>query len=291
MASTSSQADDTAPGPVEKAVAKGHGWLEPFARFGYVAKGFLYLLIGGLVALTSMNVQMGLKGAEANQRGVLDYLARQNFGSVLLIAVAAGLAGYSLWRLISAVVNAENKGVLNRLMAAASGITYAFLAFQATMVILGAKANSDDKGVARTLVDKPFGSTLLVLIGLVSIGVAIGEVWIGISGSFAKVFKLHEMKAWQKTTAIWLGRIGLCARALLFGLIGGFFVSAGLERDSKSAGGVTKALATMQHTVFGNWMLVAVCLGLVCYAGFMFFEARFRRIRLADPAVVAEQGG
>jgi hypothetical protein len=97
------------------------------------------------------------------------------------------------------------------------------------------------------------------------------------------------MAPWLRVAAIWLGRIGLSARAILFGLIGGFFIAAGLNRDPRSAGGFTKALATMEGTVFGNWLLVAVCFGLVCYALFMFLEARFRRIRLADPEIVAQE--
>jgi hypothetical protein len=168
MASISGQSASSPKDKVEKAVAKGQPWIEPFARFGYVAKGFLYLLIGGLVILASLNVHVGQRGDEANQRGVLDYLARQTLGSVLLIGVAVGLAGYSLWRVISAVVNAEEQGAMKRIAYALSGITYAFIAYEAVLVILGARVNSDDKGVARTLVGQPFGPELLIAVGAVA---------------------------------------------------------------------------------------------------------------------------
>jgi hypothetical protein len=288
MAAISRPSITEEPGGVEKAVAKGQPWIEPFARFGYIAKGFVYLLVGGLTVLAATNIHVGQRGSELNQRGVLDFLARKTFGSILLLALAAGLAGYALWRFISAIVNAEEKGPLKRIAYAFSGMAYAYLGYLAILVVLGARANSDDKGVARTLIDKPFGPALLVAVGLVIFGVAIGQLWIAVSGTFKSIFKMHEMKHWQRVAAMWLGRIGISARAVLFGLIGGFFVAAGIQSDARPAGGVTKALATIQHTVFGNWLLGAVCVGLVCYALFMFFEARFRRIRLADPQVVAE---
>src|SRR4051812_31342994 len=102
MAVAHTQGTSTGTEKVERAVAKNQPWIEPMARLGYAAKGFVYALIGVLAALAAWNVHVGQKGNEMNQRGILNFLARQWFGTALLIAVAAGLAGYSLWRLISA---------------------------------------------------------------------------------------------------------------------------------------------------------------------------------------------
>jgi hypothetical protein len=272
----------------EKAVAKAQPWLEPAARLGYAAKGFVYALIGVLAALAAWNVHVGQRGDEMNQRGVLNFLTRQWYGTAVLIAIAVGLSGYALWRLISATMNAEDKGPAKRIGYAVSGITYAYIAYLSAKAVVGERANTDDKGAARNLMDKPFGQILLVAVGCVVLGIAAAQAWNAVTANFKDVFKLKEMKRWERLTAIWLGRIGLAARAILFGLIGGFFIAAGVKHDVQSAGGVSQALKTLQHVPAGNWILTIDCIGLVCYGLFMFYEARYRRIRMADPELVQD---
>jgi hypothetical protein len=256
--------------------------MEGAARLGYAAKGVVYALIGVLAALAAANVHVGQQDNEMSQKGVINFLARQWYGTALLIAIAVGLGGYALWRLISAVLNGEDKGPMKRIAYAITGIAYGYLGFLAIKAVFGARADTDDRTVARTLMDKPFGQVLLIAIGAVVIGIGIGQLWNAIAANFLSVFKLEEMKQWQARGTKITGRIGLSARAILFGLIGWFFIRAGLQHDVSEAGGISDALRTLQHTIAGNWLLGADCVGLVCYGAFMFFEARFRQIRMTD---------
>ena len=58
----------------------------------------IYLMIGML----AVKLALGDGGKATNQSGALRTIAQQPFGEVLLILVAIGLAGYSVWRLIRA---------------------------------------------------------------------------------------------------------------------------------------------------------------------------------------------
>ena len=64
------------------------------------------------------------------------------FGKLLLGIVAAGLLGYAAWRVIAAVMDAENKGddakgLATRAAGAARGLLYVGLALQALQLMRG----------------------------------------------------------------------------------------------------------------------------------------------------------
>lgn len=281
----SSASDPTA--KVHKAAAKAQPWLAPVARLGYAAKGLVYALIGVLAVFSAWNFHIGQRSDEMNQKGVINFLARQPFGSVLLVAIAVGLAGYALWRLIGALVNPDDKGALSRITYVISAIAYSFIGYLALEVVFGHRVNTEEKSGPRTVMNQPFGHWLLMIIGVIVMAAALAQIWNGFSGKFMEIFKTAQMSSAQCRRARIFGGIGLCGRAVLFALIGGFFFLAGYQHDANSAGGVSDALHTMQKSVGGNWLLALDCAALVCYGIFMFYQARFRRIRMADPAVVA----
>ena len=84
---------------------------ETLARGGYVARGVVYLLLGGL-ALTS--AVYGGGGAEGSS-DALSTILGWPFGRILMGLVAIGLAGYVLWRLAQGLLNAvgQDHGVLD----------------------------------------------------------------------------------------------------------------------------------------------------------------------------------
>ncbi len=100
--------------------------METLARFGYVAKGFVYAAIGILALLAAFSVG---GGETTDTTGALNAIARQPFGQILLILIAVGLVGYVIWRLIEAIQDPENKGtdakgIFARLGYLLSGLAY-----------------------------------------------------------------------------------------------------------------------------------------------------------------------
>ena len=77
---------------------------EYFAKFGIATKGIIYLLIGGLSAMTTL----GLGGKETGSLGAFKYLAKQVYGQVILAIIAIGLTGYVFWRLYQTFIDKEN---------------------------------------------------------------------------------------------------------------------------------------------------------------------------------------
>jgi hypothetical protein len=103
-------------------------WL---ARAGLVARGVVY----GIVGILALKLAIGSGGKATTQRGALMTLAREPFGQALLIATAAGLAGYAMWRLVRAGVghgSEQKDSGLQRVAAVASGFAYATLCVTAS---------------------------------------------------------------------------------------------------------------------------------------------------------------
>jgi hypothetical protein len=74
-------------------------WLRPLSRFGLIARGIVFLVIGGLV------VRGGLAYDVAERPGLADALQAvqgQDFGWLILLAIALGLVAFGLYSLAEA---------------------------------------------------------------------------------------------------------------------------------------------------------------------------------------------
>ena len=127
---------------------------EVLARAGFVARGFIYAIIGML----AIKLVFGAGGKTTDQKGALKTVADQPFGKVLLILLAIGLAGYALWRLIHAALGhgpERSDSGFDRITALCSGIVYAGLCALAVVILLGSGGGSGS-----TSPDKATGGVL-----------------------------------------------------------------------------------------------------------------------------------
>jgi hypothetical protein len=256
-------------------------WVERLARFGYAAKGLVYIIVGLLAA----QLAVGLGGKTTDTRGALQTIVIQPFGKFLLSLVAVGLMGYVLWRFFQAIKDTERhgnsaKGIVQRLSYGMSGLIYAGLALSAVRIVLGTgggRGNSTQAGTAHLLA-QPFGQWLVGIVGAIVIGMGCQQFYKAYSGKFRRQLKLGQMSNQQATWVVRLGRFGISARGVVFIVIGGFLVQAARKSDpkeAKSLGGVLQALLEQPH---GPWLLGVVALGLVAYGIYMGVQARYRQI-------------
>src|SRR5688572_30764456 len=91
---------------VERAAREARPWVVRLARFGYVAKGIVYVVIG----LLALQAAVGPGGKMSDGEGALKTILGQPFGWFLLGVLAVGLFGYALWRLVQAFLDPEGKG-------------------------------------------------------------------------------------------------------------------------------------------------------------------------------------
>jgi len=259
--------------------AEQREWMESYARFGYFAKGVVYLTIGLTAGWAAWE-----GGRPEGSEAALSTIQNQPFGQALLMIVGVGLLGYSCWRFFQAIRDTEFKGtdvsgLLQRSGYAISGLIHLALAFFCAQAVLAGGQASSGEGtqslVARAL-NQPFGQMLVGLIGLALIGVGLFRLYTAWSKTFQHRMHLEEMSDHEKAWAVRTGQLGIAARSVVFGLTGFFFLKAAQATDASQAGALRESLMAIQDQ--GTWYLTAMAFGLLAYAVHLVFLAKYRHI-------------
>lgn len=263
----------------EKAAAHPH--MQRLGRFGYFTKGVLYILVGGLAAL----VATGMGGELTDRRGALETIEAAPFGTFLLIAALIGSFGYGLWSILRGAADVDGKGsdakgLATRFAYIGVGLSYFFFAWAIWRVInlaRDAAGSSTERTLSESLLDKPFGVWLLLLIGLAIIGVGIYQIYKAFSRKFLERVDLSSLKESSRKYIILFGKLGFVARGVVFGIIGYFLALAAWTYNPKEAKGVDGALAAVASQSYGKILLLLVSVGLIFYGLFSIVESFYRR--------------
>jgi len=270
-------------GPVRQARSGGEQVVrsdafEWLARAGFGARGLIYTIVG----ILAIRLAIGSGGHAASQQGALRALAAEPFGKVLLILVAVGLGGYSLWRLVRAALGhgpEDSDSGLDRVAALGSGIVYAGLCAIAVEILVGAGGGSGNAHrTTAGVFGWPAGTWLVGIAGVVLIGIGLYQGYQGVSKDFLEDSKTEEMGPRVRRWIEWIGAFGHLARMVVYGLVGIFLIVAAIQYDPGQAVGLDGALAKLAHASYGPFLLAVVAAGLIAFGAYSLSDARYRRI-------------
>jgi hypothetical protein len=251
-----------------------------------LAKGVSY----GLVAVLAIGVAAGTGGETTSRQGALAALARETWGKVVLVVLAAGFAAYALWRFIQAFAEREDsdddKAELKKWGKRAGyvgrGLIYASLTFTTVKLIVDAgqqqSQNTKAQQTTATLLDWPAGRWLVGAGGLCIVGAGLWNAYRGVAKKFEDKWRTGEMSKAQRR---WGGRAGIAghlARGVVFTLIGIFIIKAALEYDPNEAIGIDGALRKLADGSYGPYLLGVTAAGLLCYGLYCLVDARYRDV-------------
>ncbi len=256
---------------------------ELLARWGYAARGVVYVILGA-IALTGAS---SAAGGDTSTEGALSALHQQPFGRVLLAAVAIGLVGHVLWRFAQGFLDADGKGrgmkgYVARAGYVAAGLANLSLAGAAFSLVLangGSSGSSGEVGITAWLMQQPFGRILVGVVGLTIIAAGLVQAWRGISGKYREQVKLpreHEGSLHP------LSVFGLAARGVLLAITGMFFIFAALTVDPNQSGGLAEGLEWIRQLPFGPYLYGLAAAGLVSFGLYSFIEGRYRVVHAPD---------
>ena len=266
-------------------------WTPPVMRAGYAGRGLVYTIIAGfsIWALTQGRGEAGTSGA-------LKSLESSPGGGFLLVLIALGMLAYAIWRAVDAIWDLEDygtdaKGLIARAGMVVTGLIHLVLGV-AAIAILVTPSNGDGEGskIAEwtgKIMAMPGGVWLVGLAGICTIGAGIYYVHKAWKETYREKLRANEF------TRNYNGilKAGVFAQAVIVTLIGVFLTRAALTYQPGEAGGLAKALEWLQTQAFGNVIAVAVCIGLLGFALFLFVNAQYRiipRIRDDDTETLAE---
>jgi hypothetical protein len=273
------------PGPVRSAQRGGEAVArrreyEWMARVGLVARGVVY----GIIGILALKLAVGSGGKATTQRGALQTIAREPFGKALLIAMAVGLAGYAIWRLVRAGIGhgtEQKDSGLQRIAGVASGVAYAALCVTAVKILTGASSSGGSNSPKQTtagVLDWTGGTLIVGVVGAILIGVALGQGYKGVSKKFLDTSKTAEMSREVKRAFTAIGVFGHLARMVVFGLVGYGLLRAALDYNPHKAIGLDGALNQLSRNSYGPFLLGVVAAGLIGFALYSIADARYRKI-------------
>ena len=259
-------------------------WVRAFARFGYTAKGAIYVLLGAL----SLMAALGVGGKTTGSKGALETLAKQQYGNILLWLTAIGLIGYIVWRLIQLIKNPENKGIGSRIGYLLSGIMYGALAMKAFSILIGtlqsgggSSGSSTKQSLTAKVLAQPMGQYVIMGVGGAIILYGLYEMYRGLTEKFKKQFNYSDMTKKEKSAVRKTGKLGLLSRGVVLGLIGYFFIQTAMRAQTSQALGLDAALSKLAEQPYGQWLLGIVSAGLLLFGIFQILKGKNRHLRLS----------
>lgn len=252
--------------------------LERLTRLGLACRGVLYGLIGFLALQIAFDG--GSKGKEADKTGAIEMVAEQPFGTVLLWLMVAGFAALTIWQLSEAVIGRGR--TKDRVESVARTVVYGLIVAALLNTLLRGDPGSSTDESSHDLTAKAMGLPGgQFLVGLAGLGViALGAYWIhrGWKKKFLKDMRTGEMPPKVRNLADKLGMAGYIARGVIAAIAGVFVIQAAVTYDPDKAKGIDATLRALADAPAGPWLLALIAIGLILFAVYCFFEARWHRV-------------
>jgi len=256
--------------------------LELLERLGYVVRGALYAVMGLLALRIAMSKP---DGQAVDLTGSVVFLIGNAFGKFVLLVIVVGLAAYSIWGLIRAIFDplhrgSDPSGLVERLGFVSSAVSYGLIVVFALKILTGSGGTSTDstQKTISSIIEHPEGGWLTVLIGVVAIGIGLGQWVEAYRAIFKRDLKGAEMSDAQRKVTVALGRFGMFARGLVFLIIGWFIVQAGLHHDPGEVQGFGGAFTFLLAQPFGHLVLGIVAVGFIALGLHSLASARWIRL-------------
>jgi uncharacterized membrane protein len=267
----------------ENMATRPPAWVDPLMRFGYAARGVVYLLVGALAFVASVD-----GGRTPDSKSALGTLLQMPFGKVLLVLIALGLLAYALWCFINAAFDLDDKGTdakgwTARVAKVISGAVHAVLAMSVFGLALGSTSSSG--GADRTehwtgvLMQQPLGRWLVALVGAIAVAIGVQHFVKALREKYKK--DIRYTPAAQRLDS--LLKLGLISHGIVVLLVGVFFIWAAWTADPSRAGGMRDALLIVRKADASQTLFALVGVGLLGFAAYCFVEAVFRIIPRCVP--------
>ena len=244
-----------------------------WARVGIASRGVLYVV----VALLAAHLAVGDFDRRTDKDGAIATVAHQPFGRLLVLALAIGFAGYTVWR-VCEVVLADSWA--KRAASAGKATLYGFICSTAVAYIVraGHQSPKREHDITTRVMGWPGGRWLVAAAGLAIIGAGIYNGYRGLSQRYLKRLRLKELGPTERRIVHVLAIAGMTARMLVFLVVGWFFVRAAVRFDPNEPIGLDAALRRVATGSHGPLVLGLIAAGLLAYGLYTFAEARYRKI-------------
>ncbi|WP_116105944.1 DUF1206 domain-containing protein [Lewinella sp. IMCC34191] len=254
-------------------------WQHQLYFWGHLAKGSVYLMVGGLALATVIGQASG--GPEGPQK-IVRYLQDKPFGNVILVILALGLFSYCAWRWYKALTDEANEGtdregIMHRTSYAMSGTMYGLLGTYTLTLVIGGGTEGNKQTLLVELMQQPFGIVAVGILALAALYAAYRQYDRAVNETFMDDLKTDEMKKEERETYRWMGKLGYGSRVIVYLVVTYFLVKVILAQDASQYQGLGGVLQLISQGA-GSIFLAIISLGLFLYGAFVLVKARYREL-------------
>jgi hypothetical protein len=255
--------------------------LEFFGRIGFISYGLTFVCVGtaSCILIPRIHKAAGLKVA------MLD-LVGNFYGKFLLLAIAAGLVGFSIWRFLQSFCDAENKGrsapaIFMRFIYAILGCFYLWLTWTLIDLLRLGPESPGHPVIQREvawLLCRWWGIAVLWITVLILVGLGIYEVFLTVTGNFRDTMLSRRASPAEWNIVVFFGRIGFAALGVLFIMVAVLLIRAIIDYNPSEAGAQGEAITALLRIPFGMVFAIAESVGLIIYGLFQMSMIKYRYV-------------
>ena len=242
-----------------------------------MATGIMYAAIGVIAILSFFKVRYG----GADEASMMAILAQYVVGKIVICIILLGTLGYVVWRFYETVTDpyeygSNLKGGLKRAGIALSTIADVLIVYAAVRVLFGLghfQSNGqpqEERAMVHKMLEKQ-GPWLVIGIGVVYILTAIIQLWYGITKGYRERVNIERFSSIFRHAVHVLAWMGYAARGVILGIIGFFFLKAGIMKNAHYIVNTDKAFDFIGDHV-GHVYFILVAIATICYGVFMCIQ-------------------
>ena len=246
--------------------------------YGCWSTGIIYLAVGVIAILSYLQIKEG----GADESALLAFLNDSLAGRILLWIILLGTVSYVVWRIFESLKDPygygkSGKGIALRTGIAVSTIPDALIAFTAVQILLGASSIRVDgrpvqlRQMVNSMLEENWGEVAIISTGIITCLSALVQFFYGVSRGYKERVDILHFSADMKWLTHFFAWIGYGARGIILGIIGFFFLKAGIMRSGKYAVNTDKAFDFIGDNV-GHLYFILIAIGTIGYGVFMFIH-------------------
>ena len=244
--------------------------------YGCVSTGLIYTGIGVIAILSFLKIKQG----GADESSLLAFLNNYVIGKVGVWIILLGTVSYIAWRIYETIKDPyeygkEAKGIALRTGIALSTIADAFIVYSAIQVLLDT-GNIQENGqpeaqrqLVRHILQEHWGNGFIISIGIIISVTALIQCFYGITQGYRERLDIAQFSRGIKKMINFLAWAGYIARGIILGIIGFFFIKAGISDNAQYIVNTDKAFDFIGDHI-GHLYFILVAIGTICYGLFMF---------------------
>ncbi|MDQ3394344.1 MAG: DUF1206 domain-containing protein [Bacteroidota bacterium] len=244
--------------------------------YGCIATGIIYFAVGVIAILSFLRIKHG----GADESSLMEYLNDFLVGNILVWVILLGTVSYIMWRIYESIKDPYNygksaMGLAKRGGIALSSIADVLIAFTAIQVKLGTGNIQEDgepeeqRQLVAGLMQDDWGIWVVIAIGVIICFTAAVQFFYGITRGYKERLDINNFSSTLKSIIHILAWVGYLARGFILGIIGFFFIKAGVVENANHIVNTDKAFDFIGDNV-GHLFFILVAIGTICYGLFMF---------------------